>query len=209
MHCCCDASHRQKACGEAPLCGFPGFGAGEGNDLFWGGGALYICFPSDGVVHNATKSRGSNCPPRGTRHKWVLCNHASQDLRQKPSPHSSIHQNFKWLSHLSGDLCCATCGRLTTNQRQLTHNQAHIGAEEGEGGGWHEAMVLGCLLLAAPIGLSPKRGGGSRGAGGEPPPCQQDFQTYSAPNALEIFLHNKSPYFVDPAPLPTKVTLQS
>ena len=67
--------------------------------------------------------------------------------------------------------------------------QARIGAEEG-GWWWHEAMVLVCLPLAAPIGLLPLHHGGWRqpmcdpegcstvwgavggGGGGPPPPSE-------------------------------------
>ena len=40
-------------------------------------------------------------------------------------------------------------------RRQLTHTVREEGEGDGGGEGWHEAMVLVCMPLAVPIGLSP------------------------------------------------------
>ena len=92
-------------------------------------------------------SRPSPSPRGQPRHGWRVGWPPSR--RAATAPTAVLRRRLSGRLWTSQDClsCWARCGGVTHVQRNTRL--------PGGGGGWHKALVLGCLPLAAPIGLSP------------------------------------------------------
>ena len=103
-------------------------------------------------------------------------------------PHTSASDFSRDPSIVASDFSSAVCCSVSSCfRRRSTAREQHSFTFPNAGVAYMQTRI------------GPGGGGGDLEGGGrvDPPPCQQDSQTYLAPKAPEVFLHNNSPYTVD------------